>query len=83
MNESNEVGKQAVESGVRTQKTDGMLLGKSRMEKEGRGNDEESSDSGCDLVPSGDKRGIGKQSIGCSSGQDGDRSGRLGGSEDG
>ena len=83
MNESDEMGERAVESGVRTQKTDRMLLGRSRMEKEGQGDDEEGSNLDCDLVPSGDKRGIGKWGIGCGSGQDGDRSGRLGGSEDG
>ena len=53
------------------------------MEKEGQGDDREGSDSDYDLVPSGDGRGIGKWDIGCDSGQDGDRSGRLGGSEDG
>ena len=53
------------------------------MEKEGQGDDREGSDSDYDLVPSGDKRGIGKLDIGCNSGPDGDRSGRLGGSEDG
>ena len=83
MNESDEAGERAVGSGVRTQKTDGTLLGRSRMEKEGQGDDREGSDSDYDLVPSGDGRGIGKWDIGCDSGQDGDRSGRLGGSEDG
>ena len=83
MNESDKVGEQAMGSSVRTQKTNGMLLGRSRMEKEGQGDNGEGSDSDYDLVPSGYKRGIGKRDIGYGSGQDGDRSGRPGGSEDG
>ena len=83
MNESDEVGERAMGSSVRTRKTNGTLLGRSRMEKEGQGDDGEGSDSGYDLVPSGDKRGIGKQDIGYGSGQDGDRSGRPGGSKNG
>ena len=83
MNESNEAGKWGVGSGMRTRKTDRTLLGRSWMEKKGQGDDGEGSNSNYDLVPSRDKRGIGKRDIGYGSGRDGDRSGRLGGSEDG
>ena len=83
MNENGEVGEREGGNGVKTQKIVGKLLGRSRTEMEEQGDGGGGSNSDCDRVPSGDKKGIGKQDIGCGNGQGGDRNGRPGDSEDG
>ena len=55
-------------SDMRIPKIDERLLGKSLKRMEGWGGNGGGNDSGCGLVPSGDRKGIDRQGIGYGSG---------------
>ena len=77
MSESSEGEEWGAGSDERTWTSDKKLLERSQVGKEEQGGSGGGINLGCGPVPSGGRRDIGTQGIGCGSGQDGDRNDRL------